>query len=617
MRAIHRIAIAALLLPALLVGCSRDQDPSSRAEQQARAEVRAGVVTVSGDDSISQTLTWRVPAVQIPQDGDTRARKRADAALAAGNLYADGDSAIPLYLALAQRDPKNKAVQDGLRRALRALLAEGEEALIRADDEIDALRKAHEIATVARAVDGGDEAVQAFLARIDTADTLWELNREGEHALANAQYGERGGGALAKFREVLAIKPEQPRAMQGVAAVESALIRRAELAGEDGDFATAQRWLADAAKLRPKMTTVRDAGERIERMRSARIAQLRDAGIAALSQYNGLATARKRLADILLIAKPGDPIAAELRQRIDLAQHYGLYRPGQTFTDAMKNGGRGPQMVVVPHGAFRMGSADDDRAAADNEKPQRNIRFDRGFAMSATEVTVGEFRRFINATGRKTRAMRRGFSMAYDERSGNFARRSNVDWFSDYAGRLAGDDQPVLHISAKDADAYAKWLTEQTGKHYRLPSEAEFEYVLRAGGTGMWPWGDGAPPVGSGNFTGARDVSPNGTRRWSNAFNGYSDTYWGPAPVGHFKPNVWGLHDLSGNVGEWVADCWHDNYRRAPKDGAAWVNPGCRTRVIRGGSWASSPAQTRSAWRAPAGVDNTNARVGFRVVRDI
>ncbi len=617
MRAIHRIAIAALLLPALLVGCSRDQDPSSRAEQQARAEVRAGVVTVSGDDSISQTLTWRVPAVQIPQDGDTRARKRADAALAAGNLYADGDSAIPLYLALAQRDPKNKAVQDGLRRALRALLAEGEEALTRADDEIDALRKAHEIATVARAVDGGDETVQAFLARIDTADTLWELNREGEHALANAQYGERGGGALAKFREVLAVKPEQPRAMQGVAAVESALIRRAELAGEDGDFATAQRWLADAAKLRPKMTTVRDAGERIERMRSARIAQLRDAGIAALSQYNGLATARKRLADILLIAKPGDPIAAELRQRIDLAQHYGLYRPGQTFTDAMKNGGRSPQMVVVPHGAFRMGSADDDRAAADNEKPQRNIRFDRGFAMSATEVTVGEFRRFINATGRKTRAMRRGFSMAYDERSGNFARRSNVDWFSDYAGRLAGDDQPVLHISAKDADAYAKWLTEQTGKHYRLPSEAEFEYVLRAGGTGMWPWGDGAPPVGSGNFTGARDVSPNGTRRWSNAFNGYSDTYWGPAPVGHFKPNVWGLHDLSGNVGEWVADCWHDNYRRAPKDGAAWVNPGCRTRVIRGGSWASSPAQTRSAWRAPAGVDNTNARVGFRVVRDI
>jgi formylglycine-generating enzyme required for sulfatase activity len=617
LRAIHRIAIAALLLPALLVGCSRDQDPSSRAEQQARAEVRAGVVTVSGDDSISQTLTWRVPAVQIPQDGDTRARKRADAALAAGNLYADGDSAIPLYLALTQRDPKNKAVQDGLRRALRALLAEGEEALTRADDEIDALRKAHEIATVARAVDGGDEAVQAFLARIDTADTLWELNREGEHALANAQYGERGGGALAKFREVLAIKPEQPRAMQGVAAVESALIRRAELAGEDGDFATAQRWLADAAKLRPKMSTVRDAGERIERMRSARIAQLRDAGIAALSQYNGLATARKRLADILLIAKPGDPIAAELRQRIDLAQHYGLYRPGQTFTDAMKNGGRSPQMVVVPHGAFRMGSADDDRAAADNEKPQRNIRFDRGFAMSATEVTVGEFRRFINATRRKTRAMRRGFSMAYDERSGNFARRSNVDWFSDYAGRVAGDDQPVLHVSAKDADAYAKWLTEQTGKHYRLPSEAEFEYVLRAGGTGMWPWGDGAPPVGSGNFTGARDVSPNGTRRWSNAFNGYSDTYWGPAPVGHFKPNAWGLHDLSGNVGEWVADCWHDNYRRAPKDGAAWVNPGCRTRVIRGGSWASSPAQTRSAWRAPAGVDNTNARVGFRVVRDI
>nr|WP_242107220.1 formylglycine-generating enzyme family protein [Luteimonas aquatica] len=613
MLAIPRIAIVALLLPALLAGCPRDREQPSRAERQARAEVRAGVVTVSGDDSLSQTLTWRAPAVQIAEGEQARTRKRAEAALKAGRLFADADSAIPLYLALAKRDPGDKAAQAGLRRALRDLLADGERALARSDEDIEALRRTHDVAAVARVVDGDDEQVQAFLARVDSADTLWELNRDGEHALANARYGE----ALAKFREALALEPRQPRAMQGVAAVESALIRRAELAGEDGDFASAQRWLADAAKLRPDIGTVPDARARIERMRSARIARLRDAGIAALPQMNGVAEARKRLAEMLLIAKPGDPVAAELRERIDLAQHYGLYRPGQTFTDAIKHGGRGPQMVVLPHGAFRMGSADGDRLGVDNERPQRNIRFDRGFAMSATEVTVGEFRRFVNATGRRTRAMRRGFSMAYDERSGNFARRSHVDWSSDYAGRPAADDQPVLHVSAKDADAYAHWLTEQTGKHYRLPSEAEFEYALRAGGSGIWPWGDGAPPANAGNFTGARDVSPHGTRRWNNAFAGYGDTYWGPAPVRRFKPNAWGLHDLSGNVGEWVADCWHDTYRRAPKDGAAWVNPGCRTRVIRGGSWASSPEQTRSAWRAPAGVDNTNARVGFRVVRDI
>ena len=87
--------------------------------------------------------------------------------------------------------------------------------------------------------------------------------------------------------------------------------------------------------------------------------------------------------------------------------------------------------------------------------------------------------------------------------------------------------------------------------------------------------------------------------------------------MGSLAANPWGIHDLSGNVSEWVADCWHDSFRRAPKDGSAWVNPGCRDQVIRGGSWASSPAQTRSAWRAPAQVDITNARLGFRVVRDL
>ncbi|MGO4781199.1 formylglycine-generating enzyme family protein, partial [Lysobacter sp. 2RAB21] len=80
---------------------------------------------------------------------------------------------------------------------------------------------------------------------------------------------------------------------------------------------------------------------------------------------------------------------------------------------------------------------------------------------------------------------------------------------------------------------------------------------------------------------------------------------------------AFGLHDMGGNVSEWVADCWHDNYRRAPRDGAAWFNPGCRTRVFRGGSWSSSPAQTRAAWRQGTSADTTNGRLGFRVVRDI
>jgi len=614
LRGVFRIIVLALLL----AGCTRNPGEAARDDQAGddASTARKGIVTVSGDDAVSETLTWRAPAVEIPADGIDDALERAGEALEAGNLAADAASAVPLYLALSKAVPDDARARDGLRRALAAVIARGDAALARAGDDIAALREAHRMAAVARAVDGDDEAVLGYLERIDQADTLWDLNREGELALADGDYGEDGGGALAKFREALELAPGQPRAMQGLAATESAMIRSAEVAAEKGDFNGAKRWLAAAAKVRPKMSTVPDATARIERMRGARVARLRDLGVAALAQPDGLEQARRRLAEVLLIALPGDPAAAELRERIDLAEHYGQFRPGQQFTDGLKNGARGPQMVVVPHGAFRMGATEGDAHATDIERPQHPIRFARGFAMSITEVTVGDFRRFINATGRETRAERRGYSMAYDERSGNFVRMSGVDWRSDYAGSRAADELPVLHVSARDAEAYAKWLSEQSGHAYRLPSEAEFEYALRAGSTTPYPWGAGAPPADSGNFTGADDRSPTG-RHWNNAFEGYGDGFWGPAPVGHFGANAWEVRGLAGNVSEWVADCWHDGYRRAPSDGTAWLNPGCRTRVVRGGSWASAPVQTRSSWRAPAGVDSTNGRIGFRVVREI
>ena len=174
----------------------------------------------------------------------------------------------------------------------------------------------------------------------------------------------------------------------------------------------------------------------------------------------------------------------------------------------------------------------------------------------------------------------------------------------------------MLNVSWNDAHEYVAWLSQRTGKRYRLPSEAEFEYALRAGTTTRYPWGEGAPPGGVENLTGGRDASPQG-RRWSNAFIGYGDGWWGPAPVGSFEANAFRLHDMAGNVSEWVADCWHQGYRRAPATGAAWVNPGCRNRMYRGGSWASAPAQVRSAWRTSGGTDATNARVGFRLVRQL
>ena len=610
------IAAAAMLLLALAAGCARDEGAGAEGTAGKAPRPRDGSVTISGDDSIAESLTWRAPQAEVADDGLEDARRRADAALAGDDLHEGVDSAIPLYLAILARAGDDKAATAGLGRAVDRLLEQGRGHLATADDDIEALRRARVVAAVARSVRPADEAVLAFLQQVDLADRLWEVNRAAEEELRAGRLGEDGGGALEKVREALALREGQPRAMQTLAAIESALIRRAEDAAAAGDFAEADRWLGEAAGLAEGRPTIVDARARIARARVARIARLRDDGIAALPGPNGIETAREMLAQMLALARPGDPAVAELRERIDLAVHYGLFRPGQRFTDAAGSGARGPRMVVVPHGGFTMGAVDGDDAADDNERPSRQVRFDRGFALAVHEVTVAEYRRFVEATGYRSRADRRGFSMSYEERSGNFVRRSGVDWRSGYAGDTAADDMPVLHVSARDAQAYADWLAAETGERYRLPSEAEFEYALRAGGRGVFPWGAGDPPAGAGNFTGSGDRSPGG-RSWSNAFDGYDDGFWGPAPVGRFSANAFGLHDLAGNVSEWVADCWHAGYRRAPRDGVAWVNPGCRVQVIRGGAWASAPGQTRSSWRAPGPVDTTNARIGFRVARDL
>ena len=596
----------------------------------------AGRITITGDDRIAASLTWRAPEVEVDPDALPALRRQATRALARGHLYADAEAAIPIQLALLARDPLDRAANDGLAEAFEALIAEGDAALADAGDDADALRRAREIAAVARSVgmDRFQAQTLAYLTRVDQAERLWELNIAGERALALGALGvpgpageedsdtdaqAQGPGALALFRQVLALAPEQPRATQGLAAVESALIRRAEDAAAAGDFEAAEYWLQQAAPLRPGDETIMTGRERVEALRQQRIAQLHDEGLALLARPdlpNRLDQARKTLAEMLLIAAPGHPTAADLRARIDLAAHYGLMRPGQRFTDALDGAGRGPTMVVVPHGGFRMGASSVETEADDAERPQRYVRFDRGFAMARTETTVAQFRRFVESSGHATRAVRRGHSLVYDERSGAFVRRSGVDWRHDYRGQLAAESMPVIHVSPKDAEAYARWLSERSGQRYRLPSEAEFEYALRAGSTRRYRWGDGAPPPASGNFAGERDRSPGG-RSWGNAFAGYGDGHWGPAPAGDFPANAFGLHDMDGNVSEWVADCWHDGYRRAPTKGEAWVNPGCRVRVLRGGAWSSSPAHTRSAWRSFVENDVTNARTGFRVVRDL
>ena len=597
----------------MLVACRPEPPPPAA---RPVASVSAGSVSISGDDALMQVLSWSLPAVALEPANVAIARRAAQRALAEGDLFETADSAIPLYLALQRMDADDAASREGVANARQALIVQGDAALVAGDEDLQALRAAQRRASVLRQLWPQEPDVLAYLQRVDRSERAWDGNAEGEAALEAGVYGERGGGALAAFRAALALRPGQVRAAQGIAAVESGLIRRAELAAVRGDFEEAQVQLAHAQGVRNDAGTIPAARVRIGIIRQERVRRLRDEGLIALGDSDGLRAARERLAEMLRIAPPADQSTRELRERIDLATYYGVFRPGQVFTDGLENGSRGPQLVVVPHGAFLMGAPADEADASPAEQPQHAVRLERGFAMSRTEISVAEYGRFVAATRYETRAGQRGHSMAYDVRSGNFVRGSGIDWRSTYDGRVAAADMPVVHVTARDAEAYAEWLSRETGAHYRLPSEAEFEYAMRGGVNTRFPWGDGTPPSGSENVTGALDRSPQG-RTWSNAFKGYGDGWWGPAPVGRLAANAYGLHDMAGNVSEWVADCWHQGYRRAPATGAAWINPGCRNRMYRGGSWASAPTHTRSAWRTAGGIDVTNARVGFRVVRQL
>jgi formylglycine-generating enzyme required for sulfatase activity len=382
----------------------------------------------------------------------------------------------------------------------------------------------------------------------------------------------------------------------------------------DDDFLAADRRLQDSERFLPGSPQGRVLGMRIVELRQARTRDLLERGNAAVDRLR-LDRADELLAQVAKIA--AQPFAVDaLRERIDLARHYGPFKPGQHFIDKLASGGLAPEMVVVRYGRFDMGAIEDDPERQDSELPAHPVEFKRGFAIARNEVTVGDFRRFVQATGYRTLATRAGHSTVYDEKGGVFSEHEDVDWQRDHVGRVAAPNLPVVHLSWLDAAAYTAWLSTETGRSYRLPSEAEFEYVLRAGSHGLYPWGSTKPTKVVGNLTGDGDLSRTG-RQWSNAIPGYRDAFWGPAPVRYFPQERFGTFDMIGNVAEWTLDCWHDSYQRAPLDGSAWVNPGCLQRVTRGASWGSSLDNARSSARQPLSTETTTARLGFRVVREI
>jgi formylglycine-generating enzyme required for sulfatase activity len=303
-----------------------------------------------------------------------------------------------------------------------------------------------------------------------------------------------------------------------------------------------------------------------------------------------------------------------LREQAAAAQASAARVPGTVFRDCAEC----PEMVVVPPGRFAMGSPASEVGREEDEGPVREVRIGYTLAVGRHEVTRREFGRFVAATSYRTEAERNVGAQGCFGWSG-----SKLDWLPSQnwqnPGFGQGEDHPVVCVSWNDAQAYLRWLNKSVpGRGYRLLSEAEWEYVARAGrGNTRFPWGDDAGAREQCAWANGADQTTKASVSWyvwavAECRDGYAYT----APVGSFRANAFGLHDLHGNALEWVQDVWHNNYAGAPSDGSAWMSGGDQSlRVLRGGSWYDTPQGLRSAVRIGNSPDYRYDYAGFRIAR--
>ena len=246
---------------------------------------------------------------------------------------------------------------------------------------------------------------------------------------------------------------------------------------------------------------------------------------------------------------------------------------GETFKDCDDC----PEMVVIPAGSFMMGSPAREVSPLSFEKPQHGVEFSQPFAMAKYEVTFAEWDACVSDGGCSHRPEDEGWGR----------------------GR-----RPVINVSWDDAKEYVSWLSRRTGENYRLPSEAEWEYAARAGTSTQFHTGDQIT-TSQANFNG------NYTYGGSSKGEFRAQT----VPVGGFDPNSFGLHDIHGNVWEWLEDCANKSYGDAPTDGSAWIAGDCKRRGVRGGSWFNDPGALRSANRFRMKTSSRYHDVGIRLAR--
>ena len=268
-----------------------------------------------------------------------------------------------------------------------------------------------------------------------------------------------------------------------------------------------------------------------------------------------------------------------------------------------------PQMVVMPLGAYSMGSPSKERGRKDTEGPVHRVTIERPFAAGRHEVTRREFRRFVDETGHSAADGCRTLG------SGGWKWRADKNWLE--PGFAQTDDHPVVCVSWEDAKAYVAWLSMKTGKSYRLPSESEWEYAARGGTQTARYWGD--RPSEACKYANVVDRSHRKKYSARNStIHGCDDGFAATSPVGRRAENEFSLYDMLGNVWELMEDCWHAGYSESSADGSARNRGGdCSRRAVRGGSWGSTRDYVRSAVRVGVGSGTRFSDGGFRVARTL
>ena len=564
-----------------------------------------------------------VPAPQQnipPPDPNANARDDYDLAqqinvVSAWNAFINKyPSGFYTDLAKAQRDKliaaRTAALEDARLAAEKKVAddAKAEDARIAAE-KAKAAEEARVAAQKARAAEdariAAEKAKAAEEARV--AAQKAKAAEEARVAAEKAKAAEeaRVAAQKAKVAEEARIAAEKAKAAEEARVAEKARVaEEARIAAEKAKAAEEARVAAEKAKAAEE---ARIAAEKAKAAEAARAKAAEPTRFAAAVVGEERIPEQPRFSSVCS-GSSAQITALSSRTAGNLSQSEEC---GLKPTDAFKECENCPEMVMVPAGEVLMGSNTgdiDSGLAAANEGPQHRAVVKQPIAIGRFEVTRDQFAAFVKSSGYE--ASERCFTLENNQPQ----ERANRSYLN--PGFIQNGDHPAVCISWVDAKAYVQWLAQKTGKPYRLLSEAEFEYVARAGSASRFGVGDN--PAELCKFAnGADRTAKTAGLPPDVAYLNCSDGFPFTAPVGSFAPNAFGLYDVIGNVWEWTEDCFYGDYLTASADSSARNETACTSRTVRGGDWFSTQASLRPAARAKASVDAHYDDIGFRVARTL